>query len=269
MPKFTLAFGLLNIPVKTCTAAREERTSFNMLSPCCKTKTKQDLTCAECGEPVERGKTLKGYPIADGQWVVVTPEELKTCEPESSKVMEIVLAVNSSEIDPMLLCSSYYLEPEAAGKKGYALLLAALQAEGMFAIAKVTMSSREHIAIIRPYDGVLAFHTMYMAGEIRSTPALGLESITLKDAELELARKLLQVNAGPFEHEAYSDSYMTAVEDLLRAKQEGKSVTVMPKKATANTTGDLLAALTASLQSKANPGAPAGSAAKPGKRKTA
>lgn len=247
-PKATIAFGLVSIPVKASPAARPARVSFNMLHDACKGRVNQKLYCASCNVDVERNTTLKGYEYAEGQYVVVTKEELDACEPESSKVFEIERTVSAEEVDPMLFESSYYLEPEPAGRKGYKLLLQALELENKYAIARATMNSREHVIVIRPYFGVLVFHTMFFQAEVRSAPSLGLEAIELKDAEVALARQLLQVEAGPFEHASYADGYQARVEDLLRAKQEGKVVAMPAKKAATKETGDLLAALTASLK---------------------
>lgn len=265
--KTTIAFGLVNIPVKTSPAARPGRISFNMIHPKCKGRVNQKLWCNACNEDVARNETLKGYEFSDGKYVIVTKEELEACEPESSKVFEIECTVSAEEVDPILFESSYYLEPEPAGRKGYKLLLQALEQESKYAIARATMNSREHIIIIRAYNGVLMFHTMFFQGEVRSAPSLGLESIAIKDAELQLARQLLEVNAGPFEHQKYADGYQQAVEELLRAKQEGQPVEMPKRKEPPKETGDLLAALTASLQNRQTEAKGAASAKKA--RKTA
>lgn len=245
--KATIAFGLVNIPVKAEPAARPARISFNMLCGSCKGRLNQKLWCGSCESEVARGNTLKGYEYSEGRYLIVTKEELDACEPESSKVFEIETVVSAEEVDPLLFESSYFLQPEPAGRKGYKLLLEALQAEGSYAIARATMSGREHVIIIRPFYGVLAFHTMFFTGEVRATPSLGLDSIQVKDVELALARQLLQANAAPFEHAAYADGYREKVEQLLQAKQEGQPIPITVKKPAARETGDLLAALTASL----------------------
>lgn len=265
--KATIAFGLVNIPIKAEPAARPERVSFNMLCPICKARSKQKLWCESCDKELQRGETLKGYQYSEDRYVVVTKEELSACEPESSKVFEIEAVVSAHEVDPMLFESSYYLEPEPAGRKGYKMLLAALETEGNYAIARATMNNREHVIVMRPFNGVLAFHTMFFANEVRAVPALGLESIQVRDVELTLARQLLQANTVSFEHESYSDGYQNRVADLLQAKQEGQAIPITVKKPAARETGDLLAALTASLQGKQKAPEPDKSTAK--KRKTA
>jgi len=252
MPKVSIAFGLINIPVKTETAARKDSISFNMLCPTCLGRSSQKLVCHTCNDrELKRDETVSGYEFKKGQFVTVTKEELKACEPDSNSVFEIELTVSAEEVDPLLFETSYYLTPDAGGAKGYALLLKALEEEGLYAIARATMSRREHVIIIRPYNGCLAFHTMFFASEVSAVPSLGLEAITLKEAELSLARQLLRVNAGPFEHGSYADGYQTRVEDLLQTKQAGATYEA-PKKAEKKAEmGDLLEMLAASLKTKA------------------
>lgn len=253
MPKYTLQLSLINAPVKTKPAARDTKVSFKQLSGCCQAPTKQKLTCSKCGKDVQ--EKLRGYEVAKNQYVLVTDAELEGCEPESSQVLKLEKFVSSAEIDPMLFDSSFYLEPEPVAHKVYKLILEAMLAEDVYAIAAMTAASREHIAIIRPYrreengEMVLAMHTMYLAHEINAVPSVNLGNVAIDDLEMNLARQLVRGKTEAFEHGVYRDRYQEAVGKLLRDKQEGKVITIAEKKEPVQQTSDLLAALTASLQS--------------------
>jgi DNA end-binding protein Ku len=91
---------------------------------------------------------------------------------------------------------------------------------------------------------------MFFEAEVRAVPKVGLDGISIKAAELALAQQLLRANAAEFDHSAYVDRYQEAVSDMLDAKQRGRKVKVMPKKAAASETTDLMAALQASLGKK-------------------
>ena len=242
----SISFGLVVIPVKASVAARPTGISFNLLHTC-GSRISMKTWCPECEAEIERSETTKGYEFTKGQYVLVSPEELNACAPASSRSMEIDRVVDAVEVDPLLFESSYYLEPEPAGRKGYKLLHAALVTEDKYALAKLTLSGREHVVVIRPYRDCLAFHTLFYEPEVRAIPNLGLEGLAVKPAELALAQQLLRANAAAFDHAAYADGYQQAVSDLLDAKQQGKKVKVMPKKPAASETGDLMAALQASL----------------------
>jgi len=259
--KGSISLGLLAIPVKASCAARSETISFNTLHTC-GSRINQQIWCPVCQRQVLDADKQKGYEVSKGQYIIVSEAELKACAPASSQVMEISSTVEAADVDPLCFDASYFLEPEPAGKKGYALLLAALTQENRYAVAAITMHNRENTVLIRPCRGALTFHTLFYEAEIRQAPKL--EEIPVKPEELALAVRLLELNATPFDLAAYHDRYQTAVAAMLQAKQEGKVVPIVAKSA-APPVQDLLAALTASINSK-KPGTPAPPKAKKGKK---
>jgi DNA end-binding protein Ku len=253
--KGSISFGLVVIPVKVSPAARSEKISFNQLHTC-GSRINLVTKCPQCSMEVERKDLQKGYEYAKGSYIIVTDAELEACESESSRTLEIEHCVSADEVDPMLFDSSYYLEPEPAGVKGYKLLLEALKSKRQYAIARMTMSSREHVIIIRPFRGALAFHTMYFEAEVRAVPSMGLDAAQLKPGELALAQQLLSVYTSPFEHGSFSDGYQTAVAALLEAKQQGETVHTPPKEKPKSATVDLMSMLEASLKAGGAPKKP-------------
>jgi DNA end-binding protein Ku len=250
--KMSISFGLVSIPIKISAAARGLRASFNLLHAECGHRIKQKTFCSHCEKEISRSDTVKGYEVEKDHFVTVTEQELDSLVPESSKVLEITAAVNASEIDPILFETSYYLEPEPAGRRGYKLLLTALEKEKKAAVAKVTMSGREQVIIIRPYRGLLMFHTMYYPDEVRSVPEFSLADIEVKPAELQLARQLLAVNTETFAHAKYKDEYLAAVEAMLEAKQSKQPIPISKGKSAKKTTAqpDILQVLAASIKGK-------------------
>jgi DNA end-binding protein Ku len=206
--------------------------------------------CDTCGVDIKRSDTIKGFEIEKGVWAIVTEQEMDALDPESSDTMEITSTVSLAEIDPLLYESSFYLEPEPAGRRGFKLLMAALEAEHGAAIAKVTLFGREQVVIIRPFDGLLVMHTLFYQDEVREAPDCGLKDIDVKPAELKLARQLLAANAEKFDHAAYKDGYRASVEALLEAKRNKKPVSISKRAATkkADPVPDLLAVMAASVK---------------------
>jgi DNA end-binding protein Ku len=252
--KGMISFGLVNIPVKASPAARGDKgVSFNQIHGKCGGRIKQPKHCPHCERDVEFAELVKGYEVSEGTFVTVTDEELKACKPESDATMKIESFVPASEVDPMLFESSFYLEPEKAGKMAYKLLLEALEDCGRYGIASIVMGGqREHVAIIRPYRGYLAFHTMYYADEVRETPNIMLDDIKIKPQELALAQKLIEANAESFDHCQYFDHYTRAVEEMLEAKAQGKAPKAAPKKEAKADVLDLMSALSMSIDKKAS-----------------
>jgi len=244
-----LTFGLISMPVRLFSGARGTRISFHMLHRDDNTRVKQQLYCPADGRVVERSEIVKGYEYRKGEYVVIEPEELRKIEPKTAKSMEILEFVKQDEIDPVYFESSYYLAPEEAGAKPYALLSRAMEETGYVAVAKLSMHNREYTVFLRPYEHGLMLHTMYYQDEIREAPAaIDKDSHEkLKEGEVKVAHQLIEALAAEWDPTKYRDTFEENVKTLIKARMEGGEVTSIekPKKPAAPT--DLMAALRQSL----------------------
>src|SRR5437868_4294942 len=242
-----LTFGLISMPVRLFSGARSSSISFHMLHRDDLTRIKQQLYCPTDNRVVERSEIVKGYEYRKDEYVVVEPEEIKKIEPRTAKTMEILEFVKSSEVDPIFFESSYYMTPEEAGRRPYALLTKALEESEYFAIAKLTMHNREYTVFLRPHEGGMMLHTMYYADEVRKLDDFGAPDVQLKDAEVKVAHQLIEALAADWDPEKYHDEFQDNLKKLIETKLEaGKIVEVeKPKKPTPVV--DLMAALKQSL----------------------
>ena len=221
-----ISFGLVSFPVRLFAAARPKGIHFHMLHKDDLSRIKEVLYCTEEDKPVSRDEIVKGTEVAKGEYVTVTDEELKKVAPPTASTMEILQFVKSSEVDPIYLESSYYVAPEEAVSKPYMLLLGAMGETKYYALAKVTMHGREHIAVIRPTRDGLVLHTMYFVDELQKKNAPKLSKNGRYSAkELQLARTLVEQLSGDFKPEQYHDQYVENVQRLLEQKQHGEKVT--------------------------------------------
>src|SRR5881398_1543059 len=186
-----LTFGLISMPVRLFSGARSSGISFHMLHPDDMSRIKQQLYCPNDNRVVERSEIVKGYEFRKDEYVVIEPEEIKKIEPKTAKTMEILEFVKESDVDPVYFESSYYLMPEEAGKRPYALLQKALEDSKHVAIAKLAMHNREYTVFLRPHNGGMMLHTMYYQDEIRHIEDFGKSDVEIKDAELKVAHQLV------------------------------------------------------------------------------
>jgi len=258
-----LTFGLISMPVRLFSGARGERISFHMLHRDDNTRVKQQLVCPADDKVVDRSEIVKGYEYGKGEYVVVEPEEIKKIEPRTAKAMEILEFVKAGDVDPIYFESSYYLMPEEAGRRPYALLQKALEDSGYYGIAKLTMHNREYTVILRPKDGGIMLHTMYYQDEIREVENFGKIDVELKPAETKVAHQLIEALAAEWEPKKYSDTFQENLKKLIQADLEGKEVTPVEKPKKMAPVVDLMAALKQSLaqtEGKKKPPQPAGAA---------
>ncbi len=235
------------MPVRLFSGARSSGISFNMLHRPDKQRVKQQYICPLENQVVERNDIVKGYEFRKDEYIVIEPEEIKKIEPATAKTMEILEFVKSSDVDPVYFESSYYMLPEEAGRRPYALLTRALDESDFVAIAKVTMHNREYTVFLRPHEGGLMLHTMYYADEVRKVDGFGAPDVELKEAELKVAHQLIEALADEWNPEKYTDSFQQNLKKLIQAKLEGGEVAAVEKPKKLAPVVDLMAALKQSL----------------------
>ena len=242
-----LTFGLISLPVRLHSGARSSGISFHMLHRDDLQRVKQQLICSADGQVVERSEIVKGYEFRKGEYVVVEPEEIKKIEPKTAKTMEILEFVQSSDVDPVFFESSYYMLPEEAGRRPYALLTKALEESEYVAVAKLTMHNREYTVFLRPHEGGMMLHTMYYAEEVRKVEGFGAPDVELKDAEVKIAHQLIEALAADWDPEKYHDEFQENLKKLIETKLEGGTVSEVEKPRKLAPVVDLMSALKQSL----------------------
>src|ERR1700674_2864484 len=130
-----LTFGLVSFPVRLYSAARSESVSFNQLHKHDGSRVKQVLYCQAEDKPIPRSEIVKGYEYEKDRYVVIDDEDIRKVAPSTAKVMEILEFVKGTEVDPVYYESSYYIAPDDAGEKPYALLFNTLKQTGYVGVA--------------------------------------------------------------------------------------------------------------------------------------
>ncbi len=242
-----LTFGLISLPVRLYSGARSSSISFNMLHREDLQRVKQQLVCSADGQVIDRSDTVKGYEFRKGEYIVIEPEEIKKIEPRTAKTMEILEFVKTDDVDPVFFESSYYMIPEEAGRRPYALLTKALEQSKYVAIAKLTMHNREYTVFLRPHEGGMMLHTMYYSEEVRKVEGFGAPDVELKDAEVKIAHQLIEALAADWDPDKYHDEFQENLKQLIEAKLEGGTVAEVEKPKKLAPVVDLMSALKQSL----------------------
>jgi DNA end-binding protein Ku len=256
----TISFGLVNIPVKLyrATASGSAKSiSFHLLHEKCGSRIKNVRWCPHCDEAVEWKDLIKGYEVSKGRYVKVDPEELDKVLPDEDFA---AVAIDSfsllEEVDPIYFDRGYYAAPEGS-PKAYVLLTRALAESGRVAIARVTLRTRSHLAILRPKDGYLLLSTMFFENEVVSADEVaGLPEVKkqaqVDNKQLDAALQLIDQMTVGWDPSKYSDEYAEKVEHLIEEKIAGGEVSVPEEVAAAEEGGgkvvDLLEALRRSVK---------------------
>lgn len=249
MWKGSISFGLVNIPIQLYTATSEKQVRFNQLHRRCRTPIRYIKHCPTCDIPVASEDIVKGFEYEPDRYVLIEPEDLEALPLPTLRTIDILHFVNLHEVDPIYFGKTYFIEPQERADKAYGLLYQAMLDAGKIAIAKVTLRNKESLAAVRIYQHVLALELMYYPDEIRSADSLRgrREAPEPREAEVLMARQLIESLTVPFQPEQYEDTYREALLTRIQEKAGEDKGIVSPDRPASDEVESLLAALEASL----------------------
>src|SRR3954467_12940911 len=168
-----ISFGLVNVPVKLYSAVSRKTVRFHQLNGKTGHRIAQKRVDPTTGEEVAYDDIVKGYELTKERYVLISPEELESLDPEKSRTIDIEDFVDLADIDPVFYDHPYYLVPDKGAAKAYGLLLHAMRESGKVAVARVVLRSKEQLVAIRPAPGdVLTMETMIFHDEVVATDEL-------------------------------------------------------------------------------------------------
>ena len=247
--KGAITFGLVSIPVSLYKATQEHRLPLHQVHAEDGGRVRQKRVCEVCGEEVAYADIAKGYEDGEGRQAVLTDDDLADLPLPSKKIIDVLAFVDAADVDPLMLSSAYYLDTGSpSADKPYALLRDALVDGGKAAVTKITLSTRESLALLRVHNGVMTLHTMYWPDEVRSDADLGpAQDVTIRPQERKMAASLMATLSEGFDLAELHDDYQSALERLVTARLEGKPAPAPEAGDTGGNVIDLTAALQASL----------------------
>lgn len=268
--KGSIAFGLVNVPVKVYSATEDHDIKFHQVHAKDNGRIRYKRVCEVCGEVVEYRDINKAFESDDGQMVVITDEDISTLPEERSREIEVVEFIPAEQLDPLMYDKSYFLEPDSKSSKSYVLLAKTLAETDRIAIVHFSLRNKSRLAALRVKDfskrDVMMIHTLLWPDEIRDPdfPILDKE-VQIKPAELKMAGQVVESMTDDFKPDLYHDDYQEQLRELVQAKLEGGeafSVEEQPAELDEGTedVSDLLAKLEASV--KARKGGKSGSDSK-------
>ena len=245
----TISFGLVSVPVDLFSSSESSASvSFNMLHTKCGSRLKQQYICSKEGTVVEKDEVGKGYEFAKGQYVQFSPEEIKALDEKATNTIDIAEFVPLATVDRIYLEKVYYLGPGKGGERAYRLLVAALQATGRAALGQYSARGKQHLVLVRPMGDILALEQLHYHAEIRSAEEVPRPDVPVKDAELALARQLIEQSAvDEFRPQNYHDQVRERVLEAIQRKVDGQEITDEPAEGPQAKIIDLMDALKASL----------------------
>ncbi|QIS04732.1 Ku protein [Nocardia brasiliensis] len=252
--KGSIAFGLVNVPVKVYTATEDHDIRFHQVHAKDGGRIKYDRVCTVCGKSVQYADIDKAYESPEGDKVILTDEDFAKLPAAEKHEIPVLQFVPSEQIDPILYEKSYYLEPDSSTPKAYVLLATTLERIDRTALVHFTLRQKTRLAALRVQDGVLVLQTLLWPDEVRAVEFESLDGVAEpKPQEIKMAETLVETMSDDFDPDQFTDEYQIELKRLLDeaiASGTGK-VPEQPESAPAEMDAevvDLVAALQRSLE---------------------
>ena len=247
----TIAFGLVNVPVKVYSATESKSIHFHHVHLSDGARIEHRKVCPKHDKEVDKDEIVKGYELSEGKFVELTKDEIAAAAGERSKLIDVEHFVTGDDIDPAFYDKTYYLGTADEGEDAYRLLYRALEKSGKVAIGRWVFHDRERLVAVRPLDDkILGLHTMNFHDELVEVSTISTSrarSASPSEREIEMAGKLVKSLAAKFKPADYEDSYREAVLKLIKRKAKGEEIVEEPEETKQQDSDDLMAALEASL----------------------
>ena len=248
----SISFGLLNVPVKLYSAVARRGISLREIRESDGARIRHRRVAEGTDEEVPYEKIAKAYEVSKDRYIPLAKSELEALAPERSRAIEVKDFVDLEEIDPIYFDSPYYLGPADGAERAYSLLARAMEGSGKVAIARFVFRNKEHLAAIRPTDGVLTLTTMRFADEVvppdELEDVLPAETPKVAKREVEMAEQLIESLTRGFDPDAYRDEYREQLLAMIEPKAAGEEIVAAPaEEREATKAPDLMAALEESI----------------------
>jgi DNA end-binding protein Ku len=230
----TVGFGLVQIPVSIYPAEEHDELDLKLLDKRDFSPVGYQRINKKTGKEVPWEQIVKGYENDNGEYVVLTDADFAEANVEATHRVDILDFVDFSAIDPRYIDRPYYLAPQKAGKKAYALLRETLRRTGKAGIGKVVIRTRQHLAAVVAADNALLLILLRFSDELRNAadldlPERNLGKLGITSKELGMAEKLVDGMVEEFKPEKYEDDYRRDLMKLIRKKAKAGEINRVPK----------------------------------------
>jgi DNA end-binding protein Ku len=271
--KGAISFGLVHIPIALHSATAEQSLDFNWLDKRTMDPVGYKRINKRTGKEVSSENIVKGIEYEDGQYVVLSAEEIKSAYPKATQTIDIEVFVDADDIPFIYLERPYYIAPINKADKVYTLLREVLRKTHKVGVAKVVIQTKQHLALLAAVGPALVLDLLRWGDEVRTwdelnLPGEGSKAPSLSARELQMGQQLVNKLSGKWRPEDFADTFKDQILALVDQKVKAGDITAVaePEETQAATGGANIYDLTEMLQrslGKRAPGAGSAEAAKP------
>ena len=245
----TISFGAVAVPIKVSSAIEDKGVHFHQVHLPDGARISYKRICSKEGKEVDYKDVAKGYERSDGEFVLLSDDEIAAAAGENSHRIELEEFVCAADIDPIFYERTYYLGAGEDGEAPYRLVHDALAKTDRVGIGRWVFHNREYLVAVRARDELLVLHTVRFADELANPDEIDVPEPKRAPGkrEVEMAATLVDSLHDRFDPGAFSDEHRKELLALIRRKAKGEEIEI-PSPKEPEPAPDLLAALEASLK---------------------
>lgn len=232
--KGAISFGLVHIPIALHAATSEQGLNFDWLDKRSMDPVGYKRINKKTGKEIEKNNIVKGIEYKDGQYVIISAEEIADAYPKTTQTIELEAFVPTVDLPFIYFDRPYYVSPINKGEKVYALLREILLKTGKAGIARVVIQTKQHLAALIPFGPVLILNLLRWSDEIRpfdelSLPPAGAKATHLTTTEIKMGEQLVADMSTRWDPKAYNDVFKQQIMKLVKNKvKAGQTESVTP-----------------------------------------
>ena len=230
MPTKPFWKGYLKLSLVTCPVAltpattQSERVRFHTLNKSTGNRVRNRYVDSVTGKPIGEDDEIKGYEVAEGEYVMLEDEELDAVALETTHTIEIEKFVARASIEPIWLDTAHYLTPDdEVGEEAFLVIRDAMESTGMAGVSRLVLYRRERAVLLEARQPGIVLWTLRQADEIRDARAyFG----PIKDREpakdaLKLAQSVIAERTVTWDPALLHDRLQENLLAVIEAKRKG------------------------------------------------
>ncbi len=247
-----IRFSLVTIPIQVFSAVESKNNiSFRQVHKKDNGRIAYQKVCKECDEVVPFSDIVKGFEYESDQYVIFDKDELDGVKLKSTRAIDIEAFVNIDEVHPSRFEAVYFVGPQGeVAQKTFALFRQSLKNANKAGVGRLILRDREDVVLLTPYKSALLMYKLRYPYELRNVedvPDLATD-VEVDEAQLKLAKTLIDSLVMPFEKVDFEDRYRDALMELVEQKVAGKEIVTLSEDEDIKPAVDIMSALKASIE---------------------
>lgn len=180
----------------------------------------QTIVCQKDGEELHADDIIRAIEV-DGKYIEITEKDL-SISGATDKNITVRQFSEHSAIDSIYYDKPYYIVPGKGGELAYTIMRQALIKSNKVAIVTYMFYEKEHLGIVKEYEGVLLLQQLRFADEIVSRRDI--ETLSLPQplpAHVDIASKLMDRHTSSFFIDDYRNDQLDSLKEIIDRKAKG------------------------------------------------